>query len=233
MTFLCIASLTITEINGQIGFKAGVGISNFYYNGNPEPTYGYEIDLRPYFGYDIGWVQLQDQKPLYAPYLGVYYDMDISKNLIFRPAISFTQKGINFSSYDYERMIYKIRLSYLDIPLSVAWRFVDKEKFKTELMLGGYCAFKLSAVKIWAIYDSDKEKTKIDNCRVFDYGLRFGLGFKPVIKDQRFRVDIVQSVGFGSIFFVPEDEVKLYDSVQKVKNMYLAITLAYEININK
>lgn len=233
ISILCLATFTTTHTKGQIGFKGGVGISNFYYKGSPEPVYSYDIDLRPYFGYDIEWVQLLDQKPLITPYFGIYYDLDISKRLVFRPEINFTQKGVNFSNYDFEKVVYKVKLSYLEVPLSLAWKFVNKENFKTGLILGGYCAFKLAAVKISSIYESETEKTKLNNARALDYGIRFGLGFNPIIKSQRFRVDIVQSVGFGSMFDIPEDDIKLYDDVQKIKNIYLAISIAYEININK
>lgn len=51
-----------------IGVKLGFTAAAFSYTDRQmEPYKDLEIDLRPYLGYDIKWVQLGEQKPLIAP----------------------------------------------------------------------------------------------------------------------------------------------------------------------
>ncbi|MCF8405545.1 MAG: PorT family protein [Bacteroidales bacterium] len=214
---------------GQIGLKSGTTFSSFSYSDETiNPNLGYDIDLRPYLGYDIEWVQLGDQKPVFGPFIGVYYNYPFAKRLSLRPELSFTQKGVNFSQRDYERIIYTVKISYLEIPLSVGCQYIEKEKFISELYLGGYGAIKINAVKKVASHNSEVEKTQLKSVENFETGLHLGLNFKYKIFEKFILLDVRFFNGLSNIFYMPEDQVKLYYTTPKTKNTGLNLTLGYE-----
>ena len=59
--------------SAQIGFKLGLAASSFSYKNKLYPDLGFEVDLRPYLGYDIEWIQTGDQKPIFSPYISIFY----------------------------------------------------------------------------------------------------------------------------------------------------------------
>lgn len=227
--FIIILSILPGTIKAQIGIKLGTTISNFYYTDkNMDPYIGFDIDLRPYLGYDIEGPQLGDQKPLVSPFVSVYYNFKLSNRFVLRPEISYTQKGVNFSQFEYERVTYKVIINYLEIPLSIAYQFIKKEKFITALYLGGFAAFNMGAVKKVANHNSPVEKTKIENAKKVDAGINLGLTFKYKIGEDFILLDLRLFEGLSDIFHMPDDQVKLYYSTQKTKITGVNITLGYE-----
>jgi hypothetical protein len=229
--FICIIILCVfpKTTEAQIGVKIGTTVSSFYHTETkPNPNVGYDIDLRPYLGYDIEWAQLGNQKPVFLPFIGVYYNYQISNRFGLRPELSFTQKGVNFSQFDYERVIYKVKISYLEIPLSIAYKFIKKDKFVSEFYLGGYGAFKINAVKKVAIHNSKVEKTQIKCVENFEAGLHFGINFKHKIFEKFILFDIRFFQGLSNIFYMPDNQPKLYNSTQKTKNAGFNLIIGYE-----
>ncbi len=192
------------------------------------PYLAYDIDLRPYLGYDIEAAQLGDQNPVFYPYVGIYYNLQFSKGFGFRPELCFTQKGVSFSQSEYEKVIYKVKISYLEIPLSVGYKFIKKDKFVSELYLGGYFAFKMNAVKKVAVHNSLTESTELNSVESFDGGIHFGLNFKYKLFEKFFLLDIRAFQGLSNIFYMPEDQPKLYFETQKTKITGINLTLGYE-----
>ncbi|OQX75432.1 MAG: hypothetical protein B6D64_11615 [Bacteroidetes bacterium 4484_276] len=224
--FLCAVHQT-TE--AQIGVRIGTTISSFNYSDTkPNPNIGYDIDLRPYTGYDIEWVQLGGQKPVFSPYISVYYNFQISNRFGLRPELSFTQKGVSFNQHEYERIIYKLKISYFEIPFSVAYKFIKKEKFVSELYLGGYGTFKINAIKKVANHNSEIKKTQIENVNNFEAGIHFGVNFKHQIFDKFFLFDIRIFQGLSNIFHTPENQPKLYHSTPDTKITGVNLTVGYE-----
>ena len=228
---ICVSLLLFfpDSARAQFGIRLGTTISNFYYTDKTmDPDISYEIDLRPYLGYDIEWAQLGEQKPVYAPFIGIYYNYPLSKRFDLRPELAFTQKGVSFSRFDYERVIYTVKINYLEIPISFAYKFICREKFISELYLGGYGAFKINATKKVAIHHAPVEKTKIKDVKSFDAGIHLGLTFKYKIAEDFVLLDLRTFQGLCNIFSMPGDQPELYHSTQKTKIMGFNITLGYE-----
>lgn len=217
------------QAKAQFGLKLGTTISNFYFtDAELTPNISYDIDLRPYLGYDIEWIQLGEQKPLVSYYVGGYYNYQFSKRFSLKPELSFVQKGVSFSQSEYERIIYKIKISYLEIPLSIAFKYLKRERFSSELYLGGFGAFKLNAVKKTAFHNSDTEKVKISCIENFDAGIHFGISFKYKLFEKFILLDFRSFLGLTDVFYVPEDQIQLYHSIQKTKITGFNLTLGYE-----
>ncbi len=213
----------------QPGIKLGGTISNFYYTDKEmNPYLAFDIDLRPYLGYDIEGAQLGEQKPVIYPYLGVYYNFQFSKRFGLRPEICFTQKGVSFSQSEYEDVVYKVKISYLEVPLSVGYAFIQKEKFMSEIYLGGYAAFKIKAVKKVGTHYTEPEKTELNSVENFDAGIHLGLNLKFKFFEKFFLFDMRVFQGLTNIFYMPQDYPSMYFETQKTKITGFNLTLGYE-----
>lgn len=229
LIYLLLFCVLSENTNAQIGVKLGTTISNFYYTDKEmDPYISYDIDLRPYLGYDIEWVQLGEQKPVVYPYVGIYYNCNISNRFVLRPEISFTQKGVSFNQSEYEKIVYKVKISYLEVPLSIAYKIIKKDKIESDLYFGGYGAFKLKALKKVGFHNSTTETTKINTVENFDAGIHLGINFKYKLFEKFVLLDIRVFQGLTNIFYMPEDQTKLYHTTQKTKITGFYITLGYE-----
>lgn len=229
--FICIVTLFAFPIyvNAQPEIKFGTTASSFYYTKiPPEPYKDYDIDLRPFLGYDIELVQTGDQKPLFSPYITVYYTFNLTKRLGLRPELAFTQKGVNFSQFDYERIIYNVRINYIEIPLSVTYQFFQRENSISEIYLGGYAAYKINAVKKVASHNSSIEKIKVNSVNNFDTGIHLGVNYKHKFFNKLFLIDFRFFMGLNNIFKTPESWTSIYFSSQKTKITGINISLGYE-----
>jgi hypothetical protein len=225
--FICIVVLSVfsKNVNAQLGIKIGTTASSFYYTDiNPVPYKGFDIDLRPYLGFDIELVQTGDQKPLFSPYVSVFYTFNLTKRLGLRPELGFTQKGVNFSQFDYERIIYKVKISYIEIPLSVTYQILQKENSISELYFGGYAAYRINAIKKVASNNSSIKKIKVNSVSNFDTGLHLGVNYKHKF----FLIDFRFFMGLNNIFEKPENWTNIYFSTQKTKITGINISVGYE-----
>ena len=218
------------KAEGHFGIKIGSAVSNLYYTAtNSDPQSGLEIDLSPYLGYDVKWVQLAPQKALLAPYISIYYDKKLTDKISLRPEISFVKKGLSFSQYKYERIIYKVEISYLEIPLSLVYKLFQGKRTISEIYFGGYGAFKVDSVKKVAYHDSPIEKIQINTVNNFDWGIHLGAGYKRKIYKKTLIFDIRVFLGFIDVFSLPDSGTQKYFSTQKTKNTGAYLTLGYEL----
>ena len=227
---LCLSSLAPDILASPFGVKLGVTASAFNYtNRSMEPYLDFDVDLRPYLGYDIKWVQLGEQKPLLAPLVSCFFEYEFADRFFLRPEVGITQKGVVFNQYDYERIIYEVKITYLHIPLTIGYQFVQKDRFAIELYMGGAGAFKLNAFKKVGYHNSQIHYTKLENVRDYDFSLLFGFVVKWKLFDKYFLCDIQSFLGLTDIFYpIKENQAQLYHHTQKTKNTGLIISLGYE-----
>ena len=168
-----------TMVNAQIGVKAGSTISSFYYTGSaPIPYDGYEIDFRPYLGYDVEFVQINPQQPLISTYISVFKRFKLTNRLGFQPELCFSQKGVDFSYSKYENIVYKVIINYLETPISLSYQYLQKENILSHFYIGGYGAYKIHAIKKVASHNTPVEITKLNSVKNLDYGVHVGVDFK-------------------------------------------------------
>jgi len=226
---LLVFILLSEETKAQFGFKAGVSSSNFVYTDREmDPDLSFDIDLRPYLGYDIEWVQLGEQGPLISPYLGAYFNYQFGKRFVLRPELSFVQKGVRYDQREYEDITYRVKITYLEIPVSVALQYIKKENFISELYFGGYGSLKLKAVKKVGYHNSEITTTKLNAVNTFDAGILLGLDFKRRISQGFLVLDVRMFYGLTNVFHMPDDETAIYYSTQKTKITGIYLTLGYE-----
>jgi hypothetical protein len=215
--------------NAQYGIKIGATMSNLYFPGDrPKPFDGYDIDLRPYLGCDVELVQTNPQSPVVAFNIGIFRRIELSPRFGIQPEIAFSQKGVDFSASDYEDIVYKVKISYIDIPISLSYQYLKKEKALSHLYMGGYCAFKINAVKKVAFHHTHNKTTKLKSVKDMDYGIHAGVDYKYLIKKHSFLFDIRFFLGLNDIFISPESWSGIYKESHKTKITGVNISIGYE-----
>ena len=226
---ICILFSFSNAACAQYGVKIGTAVSNFYYTGSsPVPYNDYDIDLSPFLGYDIKWVQAEPQNPLLSYYFSIYRSFYLTKNMGLRPELSFAGKGVNFSQHEYERIIYKVILGYLEIPLSAFYRLRQTEKAEWEIYSGGFAAFRLKAGKHVSTATSEELKQKINSVRLFDGGLQMGANYKHRFDNDLLFVDLRIFLGLCNIFKSPANWTSTYFETPETKIAGLELSVGYE-----
>jgi Outer membrane protein beta-barrel domain len=216
-------------VDAQYGIKIGTSVSNFYYTGDsPVPYNDYDIDLSPFLGYDIKSVQAEPQKPLLSLYISVYRSFQLTHKIGLRPELSYIEKGVNFSQHDYERIIYKVKINYLEIPLSAFYLLRQTENAEWEIYSGGYGALKLNAIKRVSTQSSEEVRQKVNSVKLFDGGLHLGANYKHRFYDDLLFVDLRIFMGLCNIFESPENWTSTYFETPKTKIIGLNLSVGYE-----
>lgn len=194
---------TVCIANAQekvtFGVRAGVNVNSLSVSG--------ESDLKSRVGYHVGAVM----------------DWNVAKNLYVQPGIYFTTRGAKSSGEGWEQ---KINMNYLQIPISVAYRFPVSEQVKIDVNVGPYVALGLGGkMKISESYGFDDEYD-IDEeikafgseglCKRFDAGLRFGAG----VHIRKFTVGLCYDLGLTNI-------ARESGEGAKIKNGSFQISLGY------
>ncbi len=228
--YFFIAFFSPVIANAQYGIKIGTTVSSFYYPGStPTPYNGFDIDLRPYLGYDVELVQTNPQKPLFSPFVSVFRRFSLTNRLGIQPELSFSQKGLDYSSSAYENVIYKVKINYLEIPVSFSYEYLQKEKALSHFYLGGYCAYRINAYKKVAFHNTSIQKTKLTSVTNYDLGVHFGVDYKYQIKNHFFLVDIRLFLGLNDLFMEPKDWTSIYFESHKTKITGINLSVGYEI----
>ncbi len=157
-------------------------------------------------------------------HVGAVMDWNVAKNLYVQPGLYFTTRGAK-SSYDGGEE--KINMNYLQIPITVAYRFPVSEQVKIDVNVGPYIALGLGGkIKYsesgdwgdegdWSDYSFDdfddyaSDETKVFGSnglyKRFDAGLRFGAS----VHFKRFSLGFSYDLGLTNII---RDSNEDYDS---------------------
>ncbi len=175
----------------QFGVRAGMNINSLS-----------EGDLDSRIGYHVGAVM----------------DWNVAKNLYVQPGLFFTTRGAK-SEFKFEdegiqvSEETKYNLNYLQIPISVSYRFAVSEQFKIDVNAGPYFA-----MGIGGKYKFEGEEEDIfgdeGDCKRFDTGLRIGAG----VHIKKFSVGLIYDLGLANI---------AKEEGGKLKNGSFQISLGY------
>ncbi len=174
-------------------------------------------------------------------HVGAVMDWNVAKNLYVQPGLYFTTRGAK-SSYDGGEE--KINMNYLQIPITVAYRFPVSEQVKIDVNVGPYIALGLGGKKKVEFSESDwgedegGEETKMFGsnglCKRFDAGLRFGAS----VHFKRFSLGFSYDLGLTNIARESSGDYDLEEldlnedidpsySKPKIKNGSFQISLGY------
>jgi len=176
-------SVFCNVVNAQVGLRIGATFANMYNKEN------IETEFIPGFN------------------LGTVFNLGTQK-ITFKPGVIFTQKGYKLEISNFN---YKLRINYIDIPLNVAIKLVDKVQFE----VGPYIGYALNANNSTRkINFSEDEISRIDG------GLNTGAYFylKP-------NIQIGLSYNLGLVNINNGETIKM-----KIMNYYFNFNVIYFLN---
>ena len=149
-------------------------------------------------------------------HVGAVMDWNVAKNFYVQPGLYFTTRGAKSSDEGWEQ---KINMNYLQIPISVAYRFPLSETVKLDINVGPYVALGVGG-KIKFSESGDSEEIKAFGseglCKRFDAGLRFGAG----VHIRKLCVGLCYDLGLANI-------ARESGEGEKIKNGSFQISLGY------
>ncbi len=144
-------------------------------------------------------------------HVGAVMDWNVAENLYVQPGLYFTTRGAKADGADV-----KINMNYLQIPVSVSYRFPVSDNVKIDVNAGPYVACGLGG-KLKSSDEEESYEVKVFGsegiCKRFDAGLRFGAG----VHIQRISLGLIYDLGLTNIA----------DSEGKIKNGSFQISLGY------
>jgi hypothetical protein len=185
------------------GIKVGANFANINEEGG---FYGFEIKT--------GFI------------VGGFYRFDLKGNLSIQPEVYFSMKGTKAAGEqtqfhygeDYTQISrstwdFSMKLNYLEVPVLLKFRFPSKRKFKPNVFLGPYAAFKLSAEVTGTlifelteeyggeVHTESRDYTGglINHKRGIDFGIVIGAGFDIGMGSGSLVIDARYTLGLSNI----------------------------------
>ncbi len=177
---ISLLSICLVNVKAQLGFRLGGTMANISNNSN--------VTTDNTFGMNFGAV----------------FNIG-SKNLTFKPGILFTQKGYEFSQYDT-----RLRINYLDVPLNLAYKFLDK----IQVEAGPYLGYGLSARSHSGSNSRDVEFSD-NGLSNFDGGVNLGVSYY-----------LIPSMQLGLGYNLGLIDIDNSNSGE-IRNRYLSLNLTY------
>jgi outer membrane immunogenic protein len=213
--FCLLAVFPENSISGDFGIKGGVNMSGLH---------SATGDFRHFLGYEINWLTMGN---LVGFQVGFFTTVDISKNFQFQPELNYSVRGGDASeTFLFEEIVYKIKLTYLEVPLLLKYDIPLKGRVKPAILIGPYGSLKLDAKKNTEIW-GEKKTASLGNVKNFDFGLLFGLGAEMDMFSGKFILEFRSNWGFNNIMDIPEGFIRLYQEKDSINNFSFAILTGY------
>jgi hypothetical protein len=158
--------------------------------------------------------------------------MDLGKRIDFQPEFLFITQGLDYSTtYMYDDIPYKIRISSLNLPLLVRYKIFLKEKRQSGLYAGPYLSWMFHAVKITEV-EGQKEKTEMPNVKTVDFGLSAGYSIDFNLSSGQIIIDLRCSYGLINMMDVIEGSVPdFYGPTEEyARNVNISLTAGYRFS---
>ena len=166
--FVCILLLSVglTKMHAQIGVRAGLGVSDITFKDEGQT---------PYLGYEIN--SIEHRLPLVTFQVGVFTSFEVGPHFDFQPELLLVSQGLDYSTERlYDDIEYKIKSTYLQLPLLMKYRTAVKKNKLSGIMFGPYAAIRLNANRITEI-EGVRQKSELNNINPTDFGLILGYDF--------------------------------------------------------
>lgn len=163
----------------QVGVKAGLGVSDI----------GFKKEGQiPYLGYEIN--SIEHRLPLLTYQIGAFANIKVSESIGFQPELLYVTQGLDYSTkYLYDDVTFKIKSSYLQLPLLFKYRTAVKKKKHSGILVGPYAAIKLKGKRITEMEDL-REKTEVTNLKQTDLGVIAGYAFDFNLASKKMLLEI-------------------------------------------
>jgi hypothetical protein len=204
----------------EVGVKLGLSVSDIVFSDEGQT---------PYLGYEIN--SLEHRKPLLTYQVGIYASFRISDQFNFQPELLYVTQGLDYSTkYLYDDVKYKIKTSYLQLPLLFKYKTAVKKDKYSGILLGPYAALKLDARRITRI-EGVTDKMDMSNVKNSDFGLIGGYAFDFNMLSRKMLIDFRASYSLINMMDKIEGNLPLYLGSNKdyARNISIALTVQYNL----
>ena len=196
--FLLLAGNRVLASQSEWGLKTGI------------------IRSKANFSYDLPYIDIET---LNAFSVGAFFSSFFVKNQLgIQPEIHYSIKGFDVVEEDLGQEISsKYKISYIEIPVLIAYKFPLRGRLKPGLVLGPYLGFAHKVMEVQTAFGSTEKRDLDDNLKKTDFGLVFGanvryrLGFVNVLLSLRYSlglVNISRNIMEVSYDFGEDDTIK-------------------------
>lgn len=207
--------------NGQIGVKAGSGVSDIVFSNEGQS---------PYLGYEVNY--LTHRKPFIPFQAGAFTSFWPNNRFDLQPELLFVYQGLNYNmDFLYSDVIYKVNIYYLQVPMLARVRLLMQKKWHPVLYAGPYGSLKVRGTKITGEKQKGeaekgiKKKETMENVRDGDFGLAFGVNFEIELSKNELDIDLRSSYSLINVMKPIDGYIPDYYGPTKGKSRNVSITL--------
>ena len=201
-------------LRAATGFKGGICFSGL------APTAGF----RHFLGYELGGLS---GGALLGFQAGFFKTFNLSRRLQLQPEIFYARRGGDSSTtFVYDDIVYRIKISFIEFPLTLKFRVWSRGAFSAAVFAGPYAALRLKAEKKTRIWRRE-ESTPLENVKELDYGVILGLGSEYDGRRGRVLLELRSGYGLGNAMEAIPGAIRLHEEKEAVRNVHVAVLVGY------
>jgi hypothetical protein len=147
------ASARANAFSPNVGIKAGLALSNFWFSKEIEEAWKYLVSYR----------------------IGAFVNFRVSKDFYLQPEVLWGRNGARFkAAYEDSEASVREHIDYLEFPLLLKMRFPLSNDFSLGLLGGGFGAVNIGAKSFFEYEGETSEEDIKKEIKDIDFGIVFG-----------------------------------------------------------
>lgn len=154
--------------------------------------------------------------------VGIICDLKILKNLNLRfiPSLTFTQRDINFTSFENIEIIKSTESSNLDLPILLKYRSLRYKNMRPYFLLGSRFTYDMASKK-------EVEDINLFKLDEIDYGIEFGFGIDIYLPYFKLAPEIKYFYGFNDLLQTNNVEL-ITSNIESLYSRTILFSLTFE-----
>ena len=154
--------------------------------------------------------------------VGIICDLKILKNLNLRfiPSLTFTQRDINFTSFENIEIIKSTESSNLDLPILLKYRSLRYKNMRPYFLLGSRFTYDMASKK-------EVEDINLFKLDEIDYGIEFGFGIDIYLPYFKLAPEIKYFYGFNDLLQINNVEL-ITSNIESLYSRTILFSLTFE-----
>jgi len=210
----------LPSIEAQVSIKVGLGVSDIVFKDEGQT---------PYLGYEIN--SLEHRIPLVTFQIGIFSSFEVSNHFDFQPELLYVTQGLDYSTdYLYDDIKYKIKSTYLQVPILFKYKTAVKKNKFSGIIAGPYASIKLNANRITEI-EGQRNKSKMNNIKQADFGIIAGFVFDFNLVSRKMLIDLRSSYSLINMMDRVDGYIPLSNGPKQeyARNISVILSINYQL----